>query len=599
MVTLSVELGSAFISVGLGTNKLGPEIKKVFGEAEASAGSAGETAGKSFSGKFSGFMKSAALPAAGILGGLGLTAKNFGDLAAVAEQNLGAVETVFGAAAASVGNFSSKSAGAVGLSSSSYNELSATTGTALKAAGVSVDQLAAKNDELITRGADLASVFGGTTKEAVESMGSAFRGEFDPLERYGVTLTMAQVNAELAARGQDKLGGAAGEAAKKQAIMDLIMQQSAGSAGNFAKESDTAAGAQQRASAAWEDASAKLGEVLLPIMTTVATKVAEMSKWVSENSGLVTGLAIGIGILAGVIAVWSVVQGILNLVMLASPITWVILGIVALIAVIVALVANWDAVVSFITAAWGGFIGWITGVISGFVGFWNDMWGQVGQFISNVWNNIVSWVSGAINNVSNTIRSVVSGILSAWNSFWNEVGAKIGQIWESIKTGVSQGIDGVVGFVRGLPDKVLGFFSNAGSLLLNAGGQIIAGFLQGLQSGFEDVKNFVGGIGQWIADNKGPKAYDLALLVPAGGWIMEGLEDGIESSLPSLQRTLGGVSATIAAGVTGANYSRAYTPAGALSSGMGGGGASFVINQVDDPIGTSHAVARRLQSLGS
>ena len=601
------ELGSAYISVGLGTNTLGPEIKKVFGGIEGDAGAAGATAGKSFSGKFSGFMKSAALPALGVVGGIGLMAKGFGDLAATAEQNVGAVETVFGKASAGVGAFAANSANAVGLSSSSYNELSAVTGTALKSAGVSVDELASKNDALITRGADMASVFGGTTAEAVQSMGAAFRGEFDPLERYGLTLTASQVSAELAARGQDKLGGAALEAAKKQATMDLIMKQSAGSAGNFAKESDTAAGAQQRASAAWDDASAKLGEALLPIMTTVATKVSEMSKWISENSGLVTGLAIGIGILAGVIAVWSVVQGILNLVMLASPITWIILGIVALIAAIVLLVMNWDAVVAFLTQIWGGFInwivqvldgfvvwwnqmwggfgnwikevwdgfvawitnvwngfmGWIQGVLGGFVGWWNALWAGIGAFISTVWNNIVAWVAAAFNNVWRTIVSVAGAIVGYWNSFWGTIGAKIGQIWESIKTGVSRGIDGVVGFVRDLPGKVLGFFSNAGTLLLNAGGNIIDGFLKGLKDGFEGVKNFVGGIGDWIAKNKGPKAYDLALLVPAGGWIMDGLEKGIEGSMPSLQRTLGGVSATIAAGIASPYGGTSYTPASA------------------------------------
>lgn len=567
------ELGSAYISVGLGTNSLAGEIREAFGGAGGVGADAGDAAGRRFSGRFSGFMKSAALPAAGVLGGIGLMAKNFGELAATAEQNVGAVETVFGAASGQVQKFADKSANAVGLSSSSYNELSAITGTALKSAGVSVDELAGKNDALITRGADMASVFGGSTAEAVGAMGAAFRGEFDPLERYGLTLTAAQVSAELAARGQDNLGGAALEAAKKQATMDLIMQQSAGNAGNFAKEADTASGAQERSTAAWEDASAKLGEQLLPIMTDVATKVSEMATWISENSGLVTGLAIGVGVLAAAIGAWSVVQGILNLVMLASPVTWIVLGIIALIAAIVLLVMNWDAVVAFISQIWGGFVNWLIQIIDGFVVWWNQVWAAVGQFISDTWNNIVTWVTTAINNVWTTITSVVGNILAAWNQFWGDVGAKVSEIWESIKTGVSTGIDAVVTFVSELPDKVLGFFSNAGTLLLGAGGNIIQGFLDGLSAGFEDVKNFVGGIGTWIAENKGPKAYDLALLIPAGGWIMDGLEKGIEGSLPSLQKTLGGVSATIAGGLSAPSYSPS-----ALVPAAGGAGAGVVMN---------------------
>lgn len=591
------ELGTAFISVSLGTSKLGPEIKQAFGNVDATAGSAGESAGKSFQGKFSGFMKSAALPAAGLVGGIGLMAKNFGDIAAVAEQNMGAVETVFGQAAGKVAEFASGSAQAVGLSASSYNELSAVTGSALKAAGVPVDELAAKNDELITRGADLASVFGGDTASAVGAMGAAFRGEFDTLEQYGVNLSAEAVNAELAARGQENLGGAAGEAAKKQAIMDLIMEKSAGSAGNFAKESDTAAGAQQRSTAAWEDASAKLGEALLPIMTAVATKVSEMAGWISENAGLVTGLAIGVGVLAGAIAAWSVVQGILNLVMLASPITWIVLGILALIAVVVALVMNWETVVNFITAIWGGFIGWITGVIDGFVGFWNDMWGQVGQFISDVWNNIVSWVSGAINNVSNTIRAVLGGIQAAWNAAWGAVGAKISEIWEGIKSGVSNGISNVTNAISGVKDKVLGALAGAGSWLVSVGKNIIQGLIDGasgmIGNAVQAVKNVGGAMLDGIKGFLGIKSPSRVFKSEVGMMIGAGVIAGVDASKRGVDSSIRGL---VSVPSVPSFRAGSYTPVGAYGSGSG---ATFntTINQVDDPIGTSHAVQRRLTAL--
>lgn len=596
MVKLSVELGSAFISVSLGTQKLGPEIKQAFGNVEGTAGDAGASAGKSFQGKFSGFMAKAALPAAGVLGGIGLLAKNFGDLAAVAEQNVGAVETVFGSAAGKVSEFASVSAQSVGLSASSYNELSAVTGTALKAAGVPVDQLAAKNDELITRGADLASVFGGTTADAVGAMGAAFRGEFDTLERFGVNLTAEAINAELAARGQDNLGGAALEAAKKQATMDLIMEKSAVSAGNFAKESDTAAGAQQRSTAAWEDASAKLGEALLPIMTAVATKVSEMASWISQNAGLVTGLAIGVGVLAGAIAIWSAVQGVLNLVMLASPITWVILGIVALIAVVVALIANWDAVVQFITAVWGGFIGWITGVIAGFVGFWNDMWGQVGQFISDVWNNIVSWVSGAINNVSNTIGAVLGGIQAAWNAAWGAVGAKISEIWEGIKSGVSNGISNVTNAVSGVKDKILGALAGAGSWLVSVGKNIIQGLIDGasgmIGNAVQAVKNVGGAMLDGIKGFLGIKSPSRVFKAQVGMMIGAGVIAGVDASRKGVDASVRGL---VSVPSVPAFRVGAYTAAG--PSGSGGQVTNFTINQVDDPIGTAHAVARRQRAV--
>lgn len=390
---------------------------------ESKLGPAGQRAAKALS---SPILLGAAAGIGGAIVGMGT---KFGQMAADAEQNTGAVETVFGSAAGKVEEFASRAANAVGLSSSSYNELSAVTGTALKAAGVPFDQLAQKNDELITRGADLASVFGGTTAEAVGAMGAAFRGEFDPLERYGLTLTASQVSAELAARGQDKLGGAALEAAKKQATMDLIMKQSSGSAGNFAKEADTASGAQERQSAAFADAGAKLGEALLPAMTELARIATDMASWISENSGLVTGLAIGIGILAGVVAILSAAITVMNIVMALNPMTWIIIGVVALIAALALLIANWDSVVSWISGVWGGFMGWLQGVTDGFMGWWNGVWEGFVGFISDIWNAVVGAVVAGVTAFVAPIIEQITGIWNFISGIFTSIGNFIGGVW--------------------------------------------------------------------------------------------------------------------------------------------------------------------------
>ena len=337
-----------------------------------------------------------------------------------------------------------------------------------------------------------------------------------------------------------------------------------------------------------ETAMSAIGAQVLPILTPI---IAKMTEWAPVLGPLVLALA-----------AFAAIMWVVNAAMAANPITWIILGIMLLIAAVVLLVMNWQQVVDFLGVIWGGFINWCIQIIDGFVVWWNGVWSGIGQFISDVWNNIVNWVRGAINNVSNTIRSVAAGIASAWNGFWNSVGTKVSEIWESIKTGVSNGINAVVDFVKGLPDKVLGFFSNAGTLLLDAGGNIIDGFLDGLTKGFEDVKNFVGGIGQWIADNKGPKAYDLALLIPAGGWIMDGLGKGIKASMPGLQKILGNVSATIATGVTGGTVGLSGIPGNAPDTSAGAAASGGTVNnwhlyEQSDPAATAMNVSRRQSAL--
>lgn len=462
---------------------------------ESKLGPAGQKAAKALS---SPILLGAAAGIGAAVVGMGA---QFGQMAATAEQNTGAVETVFGSAAAKVEEYASRSANAVGLSASSYNELSAVTGTALKSAGVPMDQLAAKNDELITRGADLASVFGGTTAEAVGAMGAAFRGEFDSLERYGLTLTAAQIEAELAARGQDDLGGAALEAAKKQATMDLIMQQSAGSAGNFAKEADTAAGAQERQAAAFADAGAKLGEVLLPAMTTMATVATGMATWISENAGLVTGLAIGIGILAGVIGVLSAAVTIMNIVMAVNPMVMIIIGVMALIAAIALLIANWDAVVAFLTTVWAGFIGWLTGVMNGFFGWWNGVWAGFAAWIVALWAGFTGMVSGIWTGFVGLVQGIVAGFVGFLSeafqgavntavSVWSGLGGFFSGLWAEIVNGVSTAVGSIGGFFEGIPGKIQGFFAGAGSWLYGFGQNIVQGLGDGVASMAGTIGNF-------------------------------------------------------------------------------------------------------------
>lgn len=172
-------------------------------------------------------------------------------------------------------------------------------------------------------------------------------------------------------------------------------------------------------------------------------------------------------------------------------------------------------------AAWliaMGPVGWVIAAVVGLVALIIANWSSVSRFTSEAWSNVTRFVADA---------------------------------WRNITRGVSDGIGNVVNFFGGLGGQILGALGNMGALLLGAGGQIMAGFFKGLSDGFNAVKDFVGGIGDWIAKNKGPKAYDLALLVPAGGWIMTGLDKGLKAGIPGLKKTLGSVSATIQSGVTG------------------------------------------------
>ena len=194
--------------------------------------------------------------------------------ASLAQQSIGATETVFGKFADRVIKDSDKASTQFGLSANEYRENANLIGALFKNQGVASDELAGKTRNMIGTASDLAATFGGTTKEAVESLGSAFKGEFDPLEKYGISLKASTVTAEASALAQQQYGKSLEDlsvkqqtAMKQQATANLIQKQSADSAGAFARESDTLAHKQQVLAAQFENVKVKVGNVLLPLMT--------------------------------------------------------------------------------------------------------------------------------------------------------------------------------------------------------------------------------------------------------------------------------------------------------------------------------------------
>lgn len=207
--------------------------------------------------------------AAGVGAGLGVAIMKAADL----EQSVGAIDTVFGEFAGSMHSMSATAATDVGLTKNEFNELGTLIGTQLKNGGTAMSDLAPKTNELIGLGADLASMFGGTTADAVSALSSSLKGERDPIEKYGVSLNQAAIDAKAAELGFQKVGGALSAEANQAATLALIMEQTSAAHGNFAKESNTFSGQLERMKASWGNIVATVGTAFLPMMTAAATAV--------------------------------------------------------------------------------------------------------------------------------------------------------------------------------------------------------------------------------------------------------------------------------------------------------------------------------------
>jgi hypothetical protein len=252
-----------------------------------------------------------------------------------AQQSLGGTQAVFGKYADQIIDKSKGAAQAVGISANSYRESANEIGSLFKNQGVAASDLAKKTEPLIKLGADLSATYGGTAKDAVEALTAAYKGEFDPLEKYGISLKAATVSQSAYALAGVKTSTAfsrltsAQQAHYKQlATTQLLVKQSASAQGQFADQTNTVAEKLQIVKAKFTDLSAELGAQLLPVVAKVLDKGSALLSWLEKNPGVAKAAAVAVGILAaGFIA--------LGVAMLANPVSLIVMGIAALVAILI------------------------------------------------------------------------------------------------------------------------------------------------------------------------------------------------------------------------------------------------------------------------
>lgn len=285
-------LGEKARQAGEDTKTFGDKARKA-GEDAKGAGDKSRKAGEDAKGLGDSFKRigevAAGVLTADLVQSIGARASQMlGDVGRAAsglEQAVGGTEAVFGSASGAIEEFAQTSSQSVGLSEREFREATTLIGGQLKRMTGDIGFASDASIKLTEIGADLAATYGGTTKEAVDAFSAALRGEADPAERFNLNLQVSAIQAKAVELGLAASTTEVNDAAKAQATLALIMEQSSDAQGQFARESDSAAGAQQRATAAIEDAQAKMGQALLPIMSKVAGTAADMASGFAAMSG--------------------------------------------------------------------------------------------------------------------------------------------------------------------------------------------------------------------------------------------------------------------------------------------------------------------------
>ena len=208
------------------------------------------------------------------------------------------VAVIFGESADSILEFAETSVTALGQTETMALEAAATFAQFGKAAGLADQDLVDFSTDLVTLSADLASFNNSSPEEAITAIGSALRGEAEPLRRYGVLLDDAALKAEAMNLGIFDGTGKLSTQQKVLAAYEVILKQTTDAQGDFERTADGLANTQRILTAAVGDATAEIGLGLVDAIETATSAMGGSQGMAAkiENVGLQVGdLTRGIG----------------------------------------------------------------------------------------------------------------------------------------------------------------------------------------------------------------------------------------------------------------------------------------------------------------
>ena len=306
---------------------------------------------------------------------------------------------------------------------------------------------------------------------------------------------------------------------ERAAYITEMLSDLYGDAADKYKENNASVIEARKANSDYTDTIAKMGEIIEPITTKVQQgftlilqkildlvangdveafgqkidaafsdfvdgmlpKIITAMEWIANNTGLLTGIAVAIGVVAAAIGIMNTVMAIQNAIMLASPVTWIVLGIIAaiaaLIAIIVLCVQHWDKIkaaalsaVQWIVGVWSTVSSWfhanVTQPIAGFfTGLWNGIRSGINgiiSFFTNGFNALVGIVKAPINAVISIINGAINGI--------NSIGFEIPD-WVPLLGGKKFSVN-----IPKLPMLATGGFTNGVSIAGEAGTEAVISF---------------------------------------------------------------------------------------------------------------------------
>ena len=427
-----------------------------------------------------------------ILGGIGLY---FGlseikqqvsqaiDYASDLQEVQNVVDVAFGESAKEIDKWAVKTLEAYGLNELSAKRFSGTMGAMLKSSGMSGQAVTDMSMRITELAGDMASFYNLDGEEAFNKLRSGISGETEPLKQLGINMSVANLEAYALSQGIEKSYNEMSQAEQVMLRYNYLMQTTQDAQGDFARTSGSFANQTKLLSESWKEFTGELAGSLLPILAAgirmlngvvgfmaenwnviapilggVAAAIALVNAPLLVQAGLwlwnsvlvpaytavLTFLKIGYGVLTGSTAAASAAQFTYNNALLACPLTWILLIIIAVIAAVYAIVAAINNLTGSTLSATGIIVGTLTSAVSI---IWNlflmllnliiqgcllplaTSWDMFANFFGNIFNDPIATIIRCFESLANSVLGILQTIANAIDAIFGSNLASTVQGW--------------------------------------------------------------------------------------------------------------------------------------------------------------------------
>ena len=244
------------------------------------------------------------------------------------EESLNKVDVAFGSSSESVRDFAKTTLDQFGIAEGSALEMSALFGDMATGMGIARDEASLLSTSMVGLAGDLASFKNINIEEVTTALSGVFTGETESLKRLGIVMTEVNLKQFAMEQGIKKNIKEMTQAEKINLRYQYILKVTSNAQGDFARTSDGSANQLRIFQESLKELGQTFGKEILPIFTSVITKLNESVKKFSNLDRETKILLITIGGLVAIAPILVTAFGTISSVVggLLTPVGLVIVA---------------------------------------------------------------------------------------------------------------------------------------------------------------------------------------------------------------------------------------------------------------------------------